>query len=145
MPRGDLDAHPKDGVVSLDELADALRIALGPFRVEAGKLAGRQADALFERLDTDKDGNLARPELADASSTLHKLDLDDDELIDGGEIDPFADPAVMQEEDMLGSTPRRCDNFCPPWCPTSRWTSPSQPTPRARRRSPSVPGLCPPG
>ncbi len=61
MPRGDLDVHPKDGVVSIDELSDALRTALGPFRVQAGKLASGKTDALFEHLDRDKDGKLARP------------------------------------------------------------------------------------
>ena len=92
MPRGDLDVHPRDGVVSIDELADALRTAFGPFRVQVGKAAGGKADALFERLDGDKDGELSPGELADAPSTLHKLDLDDDDLIDEIELEPYIRP-----------------------------------------------------
>ena len=110
MPRGDLDVHPKDGVVSIDELADALRTALGPFRVQVGKLASGKTDALFEQLDRDKDGKLARPELAEASSTLHKLDLDEDELIDGVELEPFTNPSAMQAEDMPGRRGRYADD-----------------------------------
>ena len=102
MPRGDLDVHPKDGVVSVDELSDALRTALGPFRVQPGKLASGKTDALFEHLDRDKDGKLSRAELADAASSLHKLDLDDDELIDGPELEPFANPTAMQMDDAAG-------------------------------------------
>ena len=102
MPRGDLDVHPKDGVVSVDELSDALRTALGPFRVQPGKIASGKTDALFEHLDRDKDGKLSRAELADAASSLHKLDLDDDELIDGLELEPFANPTAMQMDDAAG-------------------------------------------
>ena len=102
MPRGDLDVHPKDGVVSVDELSDALRTALGPFRVQPGKISGGKTDALFEHLDRDKDGKLSRAELADAASSLHKLDLDDDELIDGPELEPFANPTAMQMDDAAG-------------------------------------------
>ncbi len=102
MPRGDLDVRPKDGVVSIDELTDALRTALGPFRVQDGKIAAAKTDDLFEHLDVDKDGKLARAELAQAAETLHKLDLDEDELIDGAEVVPFTDPSAMQAEDMPG-------------------------------------------
>ena len=102
MPRGELDVHPKDGVVSLDELADALRTALGPFRIQDGKMASSKTDALFDHLDRDKDGKLARVELAEAAGSLHKLDLDDDELIDGAEIEPFTAPNAMMAEDMPG-------------------------------------------
>ena len=109
MPRGDLDNHPKDGVVSIDELTDALRSALGPFRVQAGKMAGGKADALFEQLDRDKDGKLSKAELLDAPSTLHKLDLDDDELIDGVELEPFTNPTALQMDDMPGRRGRTPD------------------------------------
>ena len=109
MPRGDLDVHPKDGFVSVDELSDALRTALGPFRVQAGKLASGKTDALFEHLDRDKDGKLALPELADAASSLHKLDLDDDELIDGVELEPFTNPSVMAMDDIPGRRGRNAE------------------------------------
>jgi Ca2+-binding EF-hand superfamily protein len=90
MPRGDLDIHPKDGVVSIDELADALRTALGPFRVQAGKITTKKTDALFDHLDQNKDGKLSRDELTEAASSLHRLDLNDDDLIDEIELEPFA-------------------------------------------------------
>jgi Ca2+-binding EF-hand superfamily protein len=102
MPRGDLDVHPRDGVVSIDELSDALRTALGPFRVQVGKLASGKTDALFGHLDRDKDGKLTRAELVDAASSLHRLDLDDDELIEGIELEPFTDPSAMQMENIPG-------------------------------------------
>ena len=102
MPRGELDNHPKDGIVSIDELSDALRTGLGPFRVEVGKIASGKTDALFEHLDRDKDGKLAKVELANAAGSLHRLDLDDDELIDGLELEPFTNPTAMQMEDMPG-------------------------------------------
>jgi Ca2+-binding EF-hand superfamily protein len=110
MPRGDLDVHPRDGVVSIDELSDALRTALGPFRVQVGKLASGKTDALFEQLDLDRDGKLARPELSEASSTLHRLDLDEDELIDAAELEPFTNPSAMQMEDMPGRRGRYADD-----------------------------------
>ena len=40
LPRVELDVDPKDGVVSIEELAEALRPALGPFRVQIGRLDG---------------------------------------------------------------------------------------------------------
>jgi Ca2+-binding EF-hand superfamily protein len=109
MPRGELDVHPKDGVVSIDELSEALRTALGPFRVQAGKLASGKTDALFDHLDRDKDGKLSKAELVDAASSLHKLDLDDDELIDGPELEPFTDPTSMQMQDIPGRRGRNAD------------------------------------
>src|SRR5262249_44173231 len=51
LPRADLDTNPKDGRVSLEELADVLRPALGPFRVQVGRQAIDRNDALFNHLD----------------------------------------------------------------------------------------------
>ena len=106
MPRGELDVRPKDGIVSIDELTDALRTALGPFRVQDGKIVASKTDDLFEHLDVDKDGKLSKVELTQAASTLHKLDLDEDELIDGSEVVPFVDPLAMQAEDTPGRRAR---------------------------------------
>ncbi len=39
-----LDAHPKDGVVSIDELAEALLPILGPFRLQVGRQAISRTD-----------------------------------------------------------------------------------------------------
>jgi Ca2+-binding EF-hand superfamily protein len=99
LPRADLDTNPKDGVVSLDELADVLRTALGPFRVQVDRLASERTDALFGQLDRNKDGMLSSPELAAASTSLRSLDLDDDDLIDFNELEPFTNPMAMATED----------------------------------------------
>jgi Ca2+-binding EF-hand superfamily protein len=102
LPRAELDNHPKDGIITLDELADVLRTALGPFRVAVESLASGRTDALFGQLDADNDGKLTGPELAAAPGSLARLDLDDDELIDPIELEPFTNPLVMQEDDMPG-------------------------------------------
>ncbi len=111
LPRTELDMHPKDGKVSLDELAEALRTALGPFRVEVGKVSGGKTDALFDQLDGDKDGVLIPAEMKDGAGLL-KLDLDDDELVDEAELEPFADPTMMGAEDP--STRRARFSAVPP-------------------------------
>ena len=100
LPRADLDTNPKDGKVSLDELADVLRPALGPFRVQVGRLAVERNDALFNHLDRDKDGTLSQDELDAAVASLHRFDLDDDELIDATELEPFSNPIAMAEDDQ---------------------------------------------
>ncbi|MFI5456912.1 MAG: hypothetical protein ACHRXM_15815 [Isosphaerales bacterium] len=98
LPSADLDAN-KDGKVSLEELADVLRPALGPFRVQVGRVAVDRNDALFNHLDRNKDGMVSKDELGAAVSSLHRFDLDDDELIDPSELEPFSNPiAAMNEE-----------------------------------------------
>lgn len=99
LPRADLDTSPKDGKVSLDELADVLRPALGPFRVQVGRVAAEKADALFNHLDRDRDGALTRAELGAAVSSLRRFDLDDDEMIGPAELEPFRNPMAMQYAD----------------------------------------------
>ena len=73
--------QPKDGKVSIEELAEALRPVLPPFRLQAGRQAIGRTDALFDQLDRDKDEQLTRPELAAIAGSLRPLDLDDDETI----------------------------------------------------------------
>jgi len=90
---GELDVHPKDGKVSIDELAEALRPILGPFRLHVGRQAIGRTDALFDQLDRDKDGELTRPELAAIAGSLRPLDLDDNEMISADELEPFNSPA----------------------------------------------------
>ncbi len=100
LPRADLDTNPKDGKVSLEELADVLRPALGPFRVQVGRLAIDRNDALFNHLDRDKDGTLTKDELAAAVASLHRFDLDDNELIDPNELEPFSNPIAALNQDQ---------------------------------------------
>jgi hypothetical protein len=100
LPRADLDTSPRDGKVTLEELADVLRPALGPFRAQQGGIAVDKADALFNHLDRDKDGSLSKAELAAAVSSLQRFDLDDDELIDPAELEPFSTPMAAQQVDL---------------------------------------------
>lgn len=100
LPRADLDASPKDGKVSLEELAEVLRPALGPFRVQVGRLAIDRNDALFNHLDRNKDGTVSKDELRGAVSSLHRFDLDDDELIDSAEMEPFSNPLAASREEQ---------------------------------------------
>jgi Ca2+-binding EF-hand superfamily protein len=98
-PRLELDTSPKDGVVSVDELADALQTPLGPFGVQVGRVAVQPTDALFGQLDGNQDGKLSPAELESAQLRLAKLDLDEDEQIGRDELEPFSDPAIPSPDD----------------------------------------------
>ena len=100
LPRADLDSNPKDNIVSLEELAEVLRPALGPFRVQVGRLAIDKNDALFNHLDRNKDGMISKDELGHAVKSLHRFDLDGDELIDSNELEPFSNPMATMTEDQ---------------------------------------------
>jgi Ca2+-binding EF-hand superfamily protein len=95
----ELDVQPKDGIVSVDELAEAIRPVFSPFRLPVGRQAIGRTDALFDQLDRDKDGQLTRGELAAIAGSLRPLDLDDDETISAYEIEPLdsAGAASMME------------------------------------------------
>jgi Ca2+-binding EF-hand superfamily protein len=84
--RVEVDLHPKDSVISVEELTEALRATLGPFRLQAEATAGGRTDALFDQLDRDKDGELVRSEMEAIVGSLRRLDRDADELIDAGEV-----------------------------------------------------------
>ncbi len=106
LPHVDLDNSPKDGKVSLEELAEGLRPALGPFRVYVGRVAAEKADALFNHLDRDKNGALSREELSAAVTSLRRFDLDDDEMIGPTELEPFSNPISMQLAESQSSRGR---------------------------------------
>ena len=89
----ELDVHPKDGNVSIDELTEALRPILGPFQLQLARQAIGRTDALFDQLDRDKDGALTRPELAAIAGSLRPLDLNDDAMISPDELEPLFTPA----------------------------------------------------
>ncbi len=98
--RRELDVDPKDGKVSIEELAEALRPILGPFRLQFRRQGVGRTDALFDQLDRDKDGQLSRSELAAIAGSLRPLDLDDDEMIAAYELEPFNNAAftAMMDE-----------------------------------------------
>jgi Ca2+-binding EF-hand superfamily protein len=103
----------KDGKVSLEELAHYYRQnGGGAFHMNFGQAQGRAAygaggrliyapqggaaladalnDALFDLLDTNRDGKLSKEELAAAPVKLLTLDADDDEMITIQELLPNA-------------------------------------------------------
>jgi len=56
------------------------------FTVSLNPRASALSENLFARLDRDKDGKLSREELAQATTSLVKLDLDDDEAVTPQEV-----------------------------------------------------------
>jgi Ca2+-binding EF-hand superfamily protein len=102
--RREVDTHPKDGVISVDELTEALRASFGPFRLNVEANAGRRTDALFDQLDRDKDGELTRSEMEAIVGSLRRLDRDADELIDVNEVNPISTPSP---ELMMQARPAR--------------------------------------
>jgi Ca2+-binding EF-hand superfamily protein len=94
-PFDQLDAN-KDGKVTPDEFKAYYRkVNFGSFamRVEQGQgKSGQLTDALFKHLDTNKDGKLSKEEFAAAETLLHKLDLDEDEMISQDELMPDLNP-----------------------------------------------------
>jgi len=109
----EVDVNPKDGVISFEELAEALRAGSGPFRVQVDGLADRRTDALFDHLDRDKDGLLTRPELAAIVGSLRKLDRDDNELIAADEVAGVGPPAPVITSVMMGGRAAR-ETVVPP-------------------------------
>ena len=74
-----------------------------PWARSACKSAGSRSsanDALFNHLDRDKDGTVTKDELAAAVPSLHRFDLDGDELIDTNELEPFSNPMAALDQDQ---------------------------------------------
>ena len=105
--RVEVDVKPKDGMISVEELTEALRATFGPFRLQIDALAERRTDSLFDQLDRDKDGELSRAEMEAIVGSLRRLDRDADELIDVGEVSLISAPAatsMMQRRPTLDSS-----------------------------------------
>ncbi len=86
----------KDGKITPDELRAYYRKSgLGAFQMRGGSGQGKSGaltEALFKFLDQNHDGKLSREELAAADEVLHRLDLDEDEMITQDELVPNSNP-----------------------------------------------------
>ncbi len=95
VPFAELDAD-KDGKVTPAELQAYFRKSgLGSFQIRSASGQGRSGvmtEALFKQLDRNGDGKLSRAELAVADEVLHRLDIDEDEMISEDELVPPANP-----------------------------------------------------
>jgi Ca2+-binding EF-hand superfamily protein len=94
-PFAELDAN-KDGKVTLDEFkAYYKKTGFGSFQLRGatgqGK-SGLMTETLFKYLDKNKDGKLSKDELAAAPDVLHRLDIDEDEMISKEELVPDNNP-----------------------------------------------------
>jgi Ca2+-binding EF-hand superfamily protein len=111
MPAGDpaaLDADPRDGKVSVDELSRYLREALGfdACGVQSGGGPDALSQAAFAQLDRDTDGVLNPAELAGAEGLILRLDGDEDEMVALAELRPHDNPyAGRFDDDGTGAGP----------------------------------------
>jgi len=102
-----LDNHPADGKVSLEELQRYYRrFGVTALQVNFVRVHGPSVnpltDALFGHLDANRDGKLSREELQQAAQVLNKLDLDDDEMISPQELSPQLAPPMDPRAEMMG-------------------------------------------
>jgi Ca2+-binding EF-hand superfamily protein len=80
----------------------------GALQVEWGYRSLKQdrlSDALWGRLDKDKDGTLSRAELLAAESALHALDTNEDDLIDANELSPNGGYPMLEFRTVSGDKP----------------------------------------
>ncbi len=94
-PFAELDAN-KDGKVTLDEFkAYYKKTGFGSFQLRGAAGEGKSGmltDTLFKYLDKNHDGKLSKDELAAAPEVLHRLDIDEDEMISEAELIPDNNP-----------------------------------------------------
>jgi Ca2+-binding EF-hand superfamily protein len=111
-PFAELDAN-KDGKVTLDEFKAYYRkTGFGSFQMRGATGQGKSGlltDTLFKYLDKNKDGKLSREELAAAPDVLHRLDIDEDEMISQEELvpenNPYANVVFGGPEQAMAASP----------------------------------------
>jgi Ca2+-binding EF-hand superfamily protein len=86
-----LDTDPVDGKVSPAELADYYRTyGGGLFQAQMGysyaSTVNLLTEVIYQRLDTNKDGELSRAELEAGATALLQLDTDEDEIVSAQEL-----------------------------------------------------------
>jgi Ca2+-binding EF-hand superfamily protein len=88
----------KGGRVSVEEFRRYVRDTLGhpPLQAQVAHAADPIDQAAFNQLDVDRDGMLSAVELATdratADAILRRLDVDEDEVVDRGELEPNRNP-----------------------------------------------------
>jgi hypothetical protein len=89
------DIRPKDGKITIDELASYLRSPLdfGAFGVQPGSPPDPKAQAVFGHLDRDGDGTLSPGEMASTDACVRSLDLDEDDVLTLAEMLPIGIPS----------------------------------------------------
>ncbi len=91
------------------------QLGQGPFSLNVvrrtssfgGLSAENGPTGLFERIDTDRSGRISRAELQSAASSLHKNDLDDDQMISAEElqsVNAFSTFMAMRTERVKNAT-----------------------------------------
>ena len=92
-----LDRSPTDENLSVDELNTFVNEQLGPaFQMSTRPPRLAQSVQLVERLDQDQDAAISAAELLSGISMLRQSDLDDDESVSVGELQPFPRQQALQ-------------------------------------------------
>lgn len=98
-----VDRSERDGRVSLEELAVYIGESLGAtVEIVPKPQRNTQRIPLFDTLDGNGDGHLARDEFDRAATLLRKYDLDDDETFSVVELQPFGTAAAQAESQQEG-------------------------------------------
>ena len=85
-----LDRSPADEHLSVDEVTTFVNEQLGPaFQLSTKPPRLTQSVQLVERLDQDHDGAISATELLTGLAGLRQSDLDDDESVSVGELQPY--------------------------------------------------------
>ena len=90
----EIDVNPQDDAISFTEFAERLADRCFSVSGNAGRQQNNGQDALITRIDSNRDGRLARDEVTTAIAMLYKFDLNEDDLLSDLELradgNPFA-------------------------------------------------------